>query len=198
MDGAVIITDDRLVLGPRTDVELLSLIGDGDHSAFAELFERHAQAVWNYAYRLTASWAEAEDVAGAVYLTLWRRRRDVRIVNDSARPWLLKVTNTLVRNERRRLARFLRALPRLASPEVGRDHAEDLSDRTASRTKLERVLQAVRRLPPAEREAVEYCALGQMRVPDAAALLGITEAAVRSRLSRARARLHTLTDLDEE
>ncbi|WP_460021790.1 sigma factor-like helix-turn-helix DNA-binding protein [Kineosporia succinea] len=42
-----------------------------------------------------------------------------------------------------------------------------------------------RRAPPAraEREAVEYCALGRMATADVAELLGITEASVRSRLS---------------
>ena len=188
------VVDDRLALEPPTDAELVSSIRDSDHGAFTELFERHAQAVWNYAYRLTASWAEAEDVTAAVYLTLWRRRRDVRIVNGSALPWLLKVTSTLVRNERRRVFRFLRALPRLAAAETCQDHAEELADQAASRARLQRVLAAVQKLPRAEREAVELCALGRMSTRDTAELLGITDAGVRSRLSRARAKLHHLSE----
>ncbi|GLY15282.1 DNA-directed RNA polymerase sigma-70 factor [Kineosporia sp. NBRC 101677] len=194
----MVIVDERLGLGPAADADLLASIRAGNQEAFTELFERYAQTVWNYAYRLTASWAEAEDIAGAVYLVLWRRRHEVRIVNGSALPWLLKVTNTLVRNERRRLARYLRALPRIASHQADRDHAEELSEQAAARARLERVLHAVRRLPRAEREAVEYCALGRMATGDVAELLGITEASVRSRLSRARARLHTMTDLNDE
>jgi RNA polymerase sigma factor (sigma-70 family) len=194
----VVIVDEQLDLDPATDAELLASIRAGDHAAFTELFERYAQIVWNYAFRLTASWAEAEDVAGAAYLVLWRRRHDVRIVNGSALPWLLKVTNTLVRNERRRLARYLRALPRIASHQLDRDHAEEVSEQAAAKARLEQVLHAVRRLPRAEREAVEYCALGRMSTGDVAELLGITEASVRSRLSRARARLHTMTDTNDE
>ncbi len=171
------IVDERLGLGPAADADLLASIRAGNQEAFTELFERYAQTVWNYAYRLTASWAEAEDIAGAVYLVLWRRRHEVRIVNGSALPWLLKVTNTLVRNERRRLARYLRALPRIASHQADRDHAEEFSEQAAARARLERVLHAVRRLPRAEREAVEYCALGRMATGDVAELLGITEPA---------------------
>ena len=172
-----------------SDADLWPLVEAGDHRAYTVVFDRHAQAVWNYAYRLTASWPAAEDLTSVAFLTLWRRRRAVRLVGGSVLPWLLQVTSTLNRNERRRLARFLRAAPRLAGEQASPDHAEDHADRAGTRARLERVLVEVRRLPRAERAAVELCALGRVPVADAAELLGITEASVRSRLSRARARL---------
>lgn len=55
-----------------------------------------------------------------------------------------------------------------------------------------RVLAAVRRLPRAEREAVALCLWSGVGYAEAAAVLGITEVAVRSRVSRARARLTKL------
>jgi len=48
--------------------------------------------------------------------------------------------------------------------------------------------------PRAEREAVELCLLGDLSTADAAELLGVAEASVRSRISRARARLRTRTE----
>ena len=47
---------------PDTDAELWAR---GDKAAFAALFDRHAEAVWNHAYRLTASWSLAEDLTSA-------------------------------------------------------------------------------------------------------------------------------------
>ncbi len=44
------------MLGP-SDGELWAT---GGEDAFTQLFERHAEAVWNHAYRLTASWTLAE------------------------------------------------------------------------------------------------------------------------------------------
>jgi RNA polymerase sigma-70 factor (ECF subfamily) len=56
------------------------------------------------------------------------------------------------------------------------------------------VLEAVRTLPRAERQAVELCLLGELSTADAAAVAGVAEASMRSRLSRARARLRTMLE----
>jgi RNA polymerase sigma-70 factor, ECF subfamily len=141
-----------------SDTALSGSVRAGDHAAFTELYERHAEAVWNFAYRLTGSWSEADDLLSAVFLTAWRRRRDIRLVRDSALPWLFVVTSNVCRSERRRLARLFRALPRLLSGEVP-DHAEQVADRDAATERLTRVLAAVERLPRSEREAVRLCLL---------------------------------------
>ncbi|MFB9909449.1 RNA polymerase sigma factor [Allokutzneria oryzae] len=182
---------------PETsDARLWELIAADDHAAFTVLFERHAQAVWNYAYRLTASWAAAEDLLATTFMTAWRRRHEVRLVRDSALPWLYTVTGNLSRGEHRRRGRFLRLLPRLSVAEDVRDHAEELAERAGTAERLRRVLAEIERLPRSEREAVRLCLLGRTSTADAAALLGISEVSVRSRLSRARARLRTLPEDD--
>ena len=79
------------------DEHLWPLITAGHHGAFTILYERHAEAVWNYAYRLTASWSEADDLLSVVFLTAWRRRRDLRLVHGSALPWLYVVTTNVSR-----------------------------------------------------------------------------------------------------
>ena len=58
----------------------------------AELFHRHCDAVYNFAFRRTSSWAEAEDVAQATFVALWRRARAGRIETldlEPPRPLLL-------------------------------------------------------------------------------------------------------------
>ena len=176
-----------------SDRELWERIAEDEHGAFTELFERHAKAVWNYAYRLTASWASAEDLLSTVFLTVWRRRADVVLINDSALPWLYTVTANLAHNDYRRRNRFLRLVPKLAVPEAGGDHAEELAEHDEVRTRLAAALAAVDRLPAAEREIVRLCLIGRVSQQDAAQLLDITEVSVRSRLSRARSRLRKLT-----
>jgi RNA polymerase sigma factor (sigma-70 family) len=177
----------------RSDTELWRLIAMDDHHAFTELFERHAQAVWNYAYRLTASWAAADDLLAGAFLKVWRRRADIQLVRDSALPWLYTVTSNAHRDEHRRLRRFLRIAPKLARNDSTPDHAERIVEGSAERQRLARVIEAVARLPRAEREAVELCLLGNTSTADAAELFGISEIGVRSRLSRARAHLQRST-----
>jgi RNA polymerase sigma-70 factor (ECF subfamily) len=176
------------------DTQLWKAIAGDDHAAFTALFERHAQAVWNYAYRLTGSWSTAEDALSTTFLTAWRRRAEVVLIRDSALPWLYTVAANTVRNDHRRRSRFLRLVPKLAVPDETRDHAEEFAEDDHNRQRLTRVLAAVDRLPASEREAVQLCTIGRMSTADAARLLGITEVSVRSRLSRARTRLRAMTE----
>jgi RNA polymerase sigma factor (sigma-70 family) len=177
----------------RSDTDLWRLIAADDHQAFTELYERHAQAVWNYAYRLTASWAAADDLLAQAFLQVWRRRASVLLIRDSALPWLYTVTANVCRSERRRLGRFLRIAPKLVKDDSTPDHADRIVEDSATRERLATVIAAVARLPRGQREAVEMCLLGNVSTADAAELFGISETSVRSRLSRARARLHEIT-----
>lgn len=169
-----------------TDAELWER---GDQAAFATLFDRHAEAVWNHCYRLTASWATAEDLTSATFLAAWRGRAGITLVRDSALPWLYAVAGNLARTEFRRLGRFRRALRRVPDRDVVPDHAERVISSVDDDRELRRVLAAVRTMPAAEREAVELCLLGELSTAEAAELLGVAEVSVRSRISRARARL---------
>jgi DNA-directed RNA polymerase specialized sigma24 family protein len=69
-----------------SDIELWNRAVDGDHEGFGVLFERHARGVYNHCFRRTASWADAEELTSAVFLEAWRRRREVRPIDESARP----------------------------------------------------------------------------------------------------------------
>lgn len=177
---------------PDADPVLWRRAAAGDRHAFAELFERHVQSVWNHAYRLTGSRALAEDLTSTTFLTAWRRRGEVTLVRDSALPWLYAVAGNLARSEQRRSTRFLRAVRRLPSGEAEQDHADTVTDRVADDQRLRIVLDAVRTLPNAERAAVELCLIGGLTTADAALVLGTSEASVRSEISRARKRLRTI------
>ncbi|HEY3753115.1 MAG TPA: RNA polymerase sigma factor [Pseudonocardiaceae bacterium] len=182
----------------RSDSELWQLIAANDHQAFTELYERHAQAVWNYAYRLTASWAAADDLLAQAFLQVWRRRASVQLIRDSALPWLYAVTANVCRSERRRLGRFLRIAPKLVKEDSTPDHADRIVEDSATGQRLATVIAAIVRLPRGQREAVEMCLLGDISTADAAELFGISETSVRSRLSRARARLQQLSQEDRD
>ncbi|RZS43213.1 RNA polymerase ECF family sigma subunit [Herbihabitans rhizosphaerae] len=178
----------------ESDPDLWRRAAAGDQSSFTLLFERHATAVWNHAYRLTGSWATAEDVASTVFLTAWRKRAEMTLVRDSALPWLYAVAGNVVRSERRSAARFLRALRRVPDESTVDDHADAVAGRVDDDRRMREVLAAVETLPRAEREVVDLCLLGELSTSDAAAAMRVAEVSVRSRMSRARARLRTLLE----
>ncbi|MGH9210661.1 MAG: RNA polymerase sigma factor [Acidimicrobiales bacterium] len=175
-----------------SDVELWDRAVDGDPKAFGRLFERHACSVYNHCFRRTASWADAEDLMSAVFVEAWRRRREVRPIDESARPWLLGVANNLLRNHRRSLGRYRAALTRLPSPGPQPDLADDVAGRQADEQQMRRVLALVERLPRRDQEVLALCAWSELTYREAATVLDIPVGTVRSRLARARARLAEL------
>ncbi|WP_374202677.1 RNA polymerase sigma factor [Amycolatopsis sp. GM8] len=184
--------------GGDADPEALPLSDDqtlweqaarGDRAAYGELYRRHAEAVWNYAYRLTGSWATAEDLTSSTFLTAWQKLSDMTLVNSSARPWLFTVASNLARHEYRRLGRFSRLLTRIPLNDTTRDHADDVADQVDADHRLRTVLDAVSKLPKGERQAVELCLLGELSTAEAAEVMRIAEVSVRARISRARAKL---------
>ncbi|WP_158896230.1 RNA polymerase sigma factor [Amycolatopsis anabasis] len=175
----------------ESDPALWERAGLGDESAFAALFERHVQAVWNHIYRLTGSWSVAEDLASATFLTAWRKRAEVTLVNESALPWLFTVAGNLARTEHRSAVRRLRLIRRAQVPGEVPDHAESVVDRVTASARLRELADAMATLPKAQRRVVELCLVGELPVPDVAELLGLAEPTIRVHLSRARARLRT-------
>lgn len=178
-----------------TDAELWRRAAAGDRPAFGVIFERHAEALWNHGYRLTGSWSQAEDLASTTFLTAWRKRAEVVLVHDSALPWLYAVAGNLARAEYRRSGRFLRAVRRLPVEETSADHADAVAHRVDHGRRTAEIAEAVSALSRAEREAVQLCLLAEVPTADAAVILGVAEASVRSRLSRARSRLRTLLEV---
>lgn len=163
-------------------------------AAFGVLFDRHARAVYNHCFRLTANWAAAEDHTQTTFLLAWRKRARVTLVHGSALPWLLAVATNVVRNDRRTLARRLRLAARVPADRPAADHADDVAERVDDERRMARVLAAARRLPRAQREALALCVWSGVPYPDAAAVLGIAESSVRARVSKARTRLAALLE----
>jgi RNA polymerase sigma-70 factor (ECF subfamily) len=165
----------------RSDAELWR---DGNAAAMGELFRRHAPAVFVFLVRRTGDRELAEDLTSLVFLEAWRKRRGVRLSGDSALPWLYGVALNCARNARRSLRRHRAALARLA---LERAPAADAPDRD-----LGGVLALLARLPENQRDAILACAWSGLSYEDASVALGIPVGTVRSRLSRARARLQEL------
>jgi RNA polymerase sigma factor (sigma-70 family) len=171
------------------DGTLWELAGAGEGEAFGLLFDRHARAVYNHCFRLTASWSTAEDLTSTTFLLAWRQRDRMRLANDSLRPWLLAVATNAVRSDRRSLGRRLRLVERAPAEPPTADHADDVAGRVDDERRMASVLAELRKLPRAEQEAVALCLWSGLSYAEAAAALGIAEVSVRSRVSRARTKL---------
>ena len=180
-------------MSASTDADLWDRVSAGDADAFAQLYDRHARAVYNFLRRRTASWSDAEDLASAVFLHAWRRRSEVVLDRDSALPWLLRTADYTARNEWRSKLRYRRALAaaHLLPSEID-DHAEDVVGRLADDQRIRAARESLKRLPRHEREIVELCVWGGLDQAAAAVALDVPIGTVKSRLSRARKHLREL------
>lgn len=182
-----------LVTTDDSDAALWRAAAAGQHDAFGELFDRHARPVYNYLFRHTGDWSEAEDLTAAVFLQAWRRRGQVVFDRDSALPWLLGVARLVLRNARRAQVRYQAALYRAGAEAASSASVADPADLIAGRIDDDRQLAmlraAVGRLPKPQREAVELCVYSGLDLQAAAVALGIPVGTVKSRLHRAKQRL---------
>ncbi len=166
----------------------------GEPDAFRELFDEHARAVYNHAFRLTGNWSTAEDVVSLTFLEAWRLRDRVDRDADgqSLRPWLLGIATNIARNVRRAAQRYDGALSRLPKAGVMPDFADEVVTRIGDRERLALVRAALAALRKPEREVLALCVWSGLDYAEAAEALGVPVGTVRSRLFRARKKLNKL------
>jgi RNA polymerase sigma-70 factor (ECF subfamily) len=156
-----------------------ALAGDGE--AFGRIFDRHRHRVFRHAYGLLGAVADADDAVSIAFLEAWRRADGVRFVERSMLPWLLVTATNASRNLARSGRRYRNMLSRLPADAHSEDRYFDLSEGDA--------LSALHGLSPTDQRILTLCVLEQLSEKDAAAVLRIPAGTVKSRLSRAKARL---------
>jgi RNA polymerase sigma-70 factor (ECF subfamily) len=181
-----------------TDEELWSrAAASHDSAAFGELFERHADAVYNHCFRRTASWFVAEDLTSVVFLEAWRKRRQVAFHGESVLPWLFGVANNAIRNATRSMRRHNRLLAKLPRPSAIPDQSEEAIGRVDDERAMQAILRAFTHLSVHDQEVISVCDWSGLSYEEAALALRVPVGTVRSRLSRARTRLRNLLDEDQ-
>lgn len=156
----------------------------GDGEAFGRIFDRHRDRVYRHSLRLVPVAADAQDVVAVTFLEAWRRRHAVRVVDGSLLPWLLVTATNVSRNLTRTSRRHRALLERLP---LERSTFEPECDAEESETQT-----ALRRLSLADQRVLTLCVLEGLSEREAAEALGVPTGTVKSRLSRAKARLRGL------
>jgi RNA polymerase sigma factor (sigma-70 family) len=154
------------------------------------LFDLHSDAIFNYCYRRTGNWADAEDLLSTVFLAAWRQRR--RVPSNHELAWLYGVAKNVIRNHHRGERRVARVIARL-SREQGRQEAY-IGDHSTIDGDAEQLLAGLRRLRQSDQDVFVLCAWQGLSYEEAALALGVPVGTVRSRLSRARQKLRELTE----
>lgn len=170
------------------DASVMRRVVDGSQVALAELYDRHAAAVFRAAFRLLGERQQAEDVVQETFLALWNRAESFNAALGSLRAWLL----TIGRNraiDRLRAAGRQPPLVHLGGPA---DDAEGREARGATLGRLEPVAEDAASDPEGEaeraamrrtvREALEGLPAGERTALVMAYFDGFTQQEIAARL----------------
>lgn len=179
-------------LSTRSDAELLRLAAAGEEQAFLFLYGRLKAGIFRYAFYMTSSKVNAEEVTQEVFITLLKESHNYRQDRGDVAAFAFGIARNFVRRIERR-ERPYESLPEdgaLATLSGKLISESDALPAQMIRTELAgRVQAAVASLPDHYRQVVVLCDLCELSYAEAASRLRCAIGTIRSRLSRAHALL---------
>lgn len=173
-------------IAEQSDIELVSASRAGDRNAFGKIVERYQSFVCSVAYGATGNLSLSQDVAQETFVAAWKQLNQLH-EPEKLNSWLGGIARNITRNTLRRLGRepvqtaeTLEAAQDL--PAVGKSP----TDHTISREEEAILWRAIERIPENYREPLVLFYREGKSVEQTAALLELSEDAVKQRLSRGR------------
>lgn len=157
-----------------------------DSSEMERLVRSYWKDVWNFAFLLTKKYDVADDIAQETFIRAFRSLHGFR-GESTVKTWLLKITRNLAVNHKR--SSFFRKIILLNTEEYGLTAAPSAEAAYWATQFADEIWELVLRLPVKQREVILLNAHYQMPLGEIAAMLGLPEGTVKSRLHRARRRL---------
>jgi RNA polymerase sigma factor (sigma-70 family) len=173
-----------------SDEALIGNIARSDESALAELYDRYGHAAYGLALRVLRDPNLAEDAVQEAFLHVWRSAERFEAGRSKVGTWVLtfvhrRAVDLVRREERRRVEPAEHAA--VATGPGADEEAERLSKR-------EIVQEALRRLPPEQREAIELAYYGGYTQSELAERLGEPLGTIKSRMFTGLQRLRSFLD----
>jgi RNA polymerase sigma-70 factor (ECF subfamily) len=148
---------------------------------FQTLYEAHAAAVHRFALYLAGNRAQAEDITSETFIRVWTA--PARLELATVRAYLLTIARNVYLQGLRRDRR------RAELPEAVVDPAPGPHEEAAGREEMAAVAAALRQLPEVDRAALLMRAEDGLPYEEIAAALGLSVAAARVKVHRARLKL---------
>lgn len=173
---------------PLEDTDLIERARRGDVGAYEGLVRRYQEMAFRVAYLTTADAAEAEDACQEAfvkaYLALDRFKPGAPF-----RPWLLRIVANEARNRRKAAGRRANLAVRAAASRPSGDAAPSPEAAALAAEQQSLLLDALNQLHEDDRLVIAYRYFLDLSEAEMAEALGCPRGTVKSRLSRALARL---------
>ncbi len=178
----------------RTDEELVRLSQQGREDAFAELMRRNASSAFKLALSILKERQEAEDEVQNAFWKAFQHIGQFQL-DSKFSTWMTRivVNQCLMRLRQTRRARFLFLDDTLIGEERGTlelvDGGRGPESEVGSKEIRHLLQKEIRRIPPLLRNVFVLRDVNELPMPEVAEQLGISVAAAKSRLLRARLEL---------
>ena len=175
-------------LAHLSDEALLALCSRADEKALGELYDRYGRVAYGLALRIVRDRALAEDAVQEAFLAVWRSAGAFLAEQGKPSTWILTLVHRravdLVRREERRRAEPLE--------ETDHPTGEATDEEAWLRAQRQVVQEALRKLPPEQREAIELAYYGGFTQSELAERLGLPLGTIKSRMFTGLKRLREL------
>jgi RNA polymerase sigma-70 factor, ECF subfamily len=172
-----------------TDEALLSLVASADDQALAELYDRFGGVAYGLAFRILRDESLAQDAVQDAFLAVWRTADRFLAERAKASTWILTLVHRravdLVRRQERRRGEPLESVPEPVA-------SEQVEEQATIRFQRQVVQEALRRLPPEQREALELGYYAGLTQTELAERLGQPLGTIKSRMFTGLTRLKDL------
>jgi RNA polymerase sigma-70 factor (ECF subfamily) len=171
-----------------SDEILIRRIAKDDRRAIQVLYARHHVKVFRFVLRLVRDEATAEELINDVFLDVWRQAKKFE-GRSAVTTWIpaiarFKALSALRKRSDEKLdEETVKAIP---------DHSDDPETVTAKKDKGEALRRCLRGLTAEHREIVDLVYYHERTVEEAAVIVGIPAATVKTRMFYARKRLSEL------
>ena len=173
---------------PLQEAELVEGAKRGDETAYGQLVQAHADIAFRTALFVTGSAADAEEAAQDAFVKAYRALGRFRS-GAPFRPWLLQIVVNEARNRRRAAGRREHQAVRVADTPSSGGAAPSPEAELIVAEQRQRLLSAVADLREEERLVVSCRHFLGLSEEETATAIGVPVGTVKSRLSRALARL---------
>jgi RNA polymerase sigma-70 factor, ECF subfamily len=169
----------------KEDHELLALVQDGSHPAFAELVRRHTERYYRLAFRYLQNRAAAEDIVQDAFLKLWEDPHKWQPdKNTKFTTWFYRVVVNLCLDwqKKKQPVELNEDMPLIDD----REGVDEAMQRKQQQNALE---GAIASLPERQRTAINLCYDEGLSNQDAADVMAINLKALQSLVMRAKTSL---------
>ena len=176
----------------NNDAQLIQRVLDGDDTAFSALVRKYQRSVHALAWRKIGDFHIAEDITQETFLQAYQRLSTLKEPQRFA-SWLYVIGANYCKMWLRKRRLSTQSLENTSSAQLEKStysgHVIEENERTTAESQREVVKKLLAKLQESERTVITLYYLGEMTYEEISEFLGVSVAAIKNRLYRARQRL---------